>query len=366
MTMPLIHRPVGVRAAALGDAGERARIDAYVRAHADATPFHLTGWGIAVAEGCRQTAHCLIAEDAGGAIAGVLPLTEIGSPLFGRAMVSAGFAVGGGALADGAGVVSALAEAGWALAEARRCPTMELRGGPLPGELRSGPLPGADWQVDDTTYLGFVRDLACDDEAELLAIPRKQRAEVRKALANDLAIRVGRDDKALKTHYAVYAESVRNLGTPVFPARLFREVLRRFGDDADILVVADGRGAVASVLSIYFNGTVYPYWGGGTAAARGLRANDAMYFALMRHARARGCRRFDFGRSKAGTGAAAFKKNWGFDGEPLRYARRAAPGTEAREINPLNPKYRAMVALWKRLPLPVARLAGPWIARGLG
>ena len=65
------------------------------------------------------------------------------------------------------------------------------------------------------------------------------------------------------------------------------------------------------------NGTVYPYWGGGTHAARALRANDRMYFALMAHARAQGCTRFDFGRSKAGTGAAAFKKNWGFQGTSL-------------------------------------------------
>ena len=62
--------------------------------------------------------------------------------------------------------------------------------------------------------------------------------------------------------------------------------------------------AVASVLSLYANGTVYPYWGGGTLAARELRANDRMYFALMAHARAWGCTRFDFGRSKVGTGAA--------------------------------------------------------------
>ena len=33
------------------------------------------------------------------------------------------------------------------------------------------------------TYLGFVRPLAADDAAELAAIPRKQRAEVRKGLA---------------------------------------------------------------------------------------------------------------------------------------------------------------------------------------
>jgi len=159
---------------------------------------------------------------------------------------------------------------------------------------------------------------------------------------------------------------VRNLGTPVFPARLFASVLDAFADDADILTVRSGGKPVASVLSLYHEGTVYPYWGGGTIEARSLRANDRMYFALMSHARARGCTAFDFGRSKVGTGPAAFKKNWGFEGVPLRYAKRVKPGETPREINPLSPKYRLQVELWKKLPLGIANLIGPYIAKGLG
>ena len=159
---------------------------------------------------------------------------------------------------------------------------------------------------------------------------------------------------------------MRNLGTPVFPARLFREVLQEFGKSADILLVSHRGVAVAGVLSLYSNGAVYPYWGGGSAAARALRANDRLYFELMRHARERGCARFDFGRSKAGTGAAAFKKNWGFAGEPLAYHVRTADGAAPRVVNPMSPKYRMQVAAWKRLPLGIANRLGPWIAKGLG
>lgn len=323
--------------------GEDARLDAFVRAHPDATPFHLPAWSRAVERGCGQRARFLVAER-DGHVTGLLPLTEMRSPLFGKALVSAGFAVDGGVLGEG---VESLAAAARALGY----PSIELRGGPAP----------SGWAIDTTTYLGFTRPLAADDEAELLAIPRKQRAEVRKALANDLDIVTGGLERA-DEHYRIYAESVRNLGTPVFPRRLFREVLASM--DADILTVRHQGVAVASVLSLYFNGTVYPYWGGGTEAARGLRANDRMYFALMAHARARGCTRFDFGRSKAGTGPAAFKKNWGFEGVPLAYAKWSSG--PAREVNPLDPKYALMVRTWKKLPLPVAMLVGPWISRGLG
>lgn len=350
MTMPLAHPLLGIRTADLTDARLCAEIDAFVRATDGATPFHLPAWSQAVAAACGQRSHYLIAQTASGAIAGVLPLTAMRSALFGRALVSAGFAVDGGVLGVG---LEPLARAAWALAQVLDCPTLELRGGATP----------TDWERDDRTYLGFVRDLAADDEAELLAIPRKQRAEVRKALALELQVSVGPD---LNAHYAVYSESVRNLGTPVFPRALFRAVLEAFGADADILTVRHDGKPVASVLSLYFNGTVYPYWGGGTAAARGLRANDRMYFALMTHARARGCTRFDFGRSKTGTGPAAFKKNWGFPPMPLAYATRVADGAAKREINPLDPRYAWKVALWKRLPLGIANLVGPVLARGLG
>lgn len=355
--MPLLAPPLAIRAADLGCGQERARIRDFVRAHPDATPFHLPEWITGVANGCGQRAHCLVAEQANGAIVGVLPLVEVRSPLFGRALVGSGFGVGGGILAEGAAAVAVLADAGWALAGRLRCPTLELRGGPVPD---------AAWNVDSTTYLGFARDLAADDDAELLAIPRKQRAEVRKALASDLIVMNGRNAGDLKAHYQVYAESVRNLGTPVFPARLFAEVLHGFGDDADILVVSHGGKPVASVLSLYLNGTVYPYWGGGTHAARALRANERLYFALMAHARERGCTRFDFGRSKVGTGPAAFKKNFGFDGVPLTYASRIADGAAPREINPMSPRYRLQVKLWRKLPLWLANRAGPLISRGLG
>ena len=357
MTMPLVSSPVAIIRADLNDAELRAKIDAYVRTHPDATPFHLTGWGIAVARACGQTAHCLIAQHADGEIAGVLPLTEIRSPLFGKALVSAGFAVDGGILTQRDVIAEALAASAWSLALRLGCPSLELRGGPAPGE---------GWLVDDSTYLGFSRDFAKDDEAELLAIPRKQRAEVRKSLEADLQVEIGSTPNDLAMHYAVFSESVRNLGTPVFPARLFRDVASELGEHADMVTVLKDGKPHASVFSLYLNGTVYPFWGGGTREARALKANDRLYYALMLHARGRGCTRYDFGRSKAGTGVAAFKKNWGFEGVPLRYAKRVAAGGQAREMNPMSPKYRLQVAVWKKLPLWAANALGPVIAKGLG
>ena len=215
-------------------------------------------------------------------------------------------------------------------------------------------------------HANFAGPLAEDDEAQLLAIPRKARAEVRKGLKNDLATTMGAAERDRMAHYAVYAESVRNLGTPVFPRSLFDAVLDLFGEAADILTVWEGDTPVSSVLSLYHAGAVMPFWGGGTWGARALRANERMYYELMGHARRRGCTRFDFGRSKTGSGPFAFKKNWGFEPEPLTYYTWSAEAGRGRNIDPTDDSYSAKIALWKRLPLPVANRLGPWIARGLG
>ncbi len=353
MTMHVATAGVTIRQVNLTDRDESARIDAFVRGHPQGSAFHRPAWTRAVERGCGARGHYLVAENGDAAVVAVLPLSHVKSALFGSALVSVAFGVGGGVLAHGATGVEALIEEALAIAARLKIPTVELRGGALPL---------SDWLIDDQSYLSFVRPLAASDDDELAAIPRKQRAEVRRALGLDLIVEIGDRD----AHYAVYAESVRNLGSPVFPKSMFAAVLEEFADDADILTVRHEGRAVASVLSLYHRCTVMPYWGGGTHEARHLRANDMMYFALMRHARAKGCTRFDFGRSKTGTGAAAFKRNWGFESEPLVYAKIALDGREPRSVNPLDPRYRLQVALWKRMPLALTNRLGPMLARGLG
>lgn len=358
MNAPFPHARQRVRLADLAHPGDVGRIAGFIADHPGATAFHRPEWLLAVAEGTGNFALAVVIEN-GDHLVGYLPLTELHSPVFGRLLASSGFAVGGGLLvAPGADAEAAFA-AVTELAERRSCPTIELRGGYLPEAT-------SEWALKSEAHCGFVTSLADSDEALLLAIPRKQRAEVRKGLEFDLTVAVGRDEIHRAAHYAVYAESVRNLGTPVFPRDLFDAVLDRFGEDTDILTVSNQGNPVASVLSLYHRGAVLPYWGGGTQAARRLRANDRMYYELMRHARARGCDRFDFGRSKTGSGAYHFKRNWGFEPTPLTYAVWTAPGSARRDANPSSAGNAALARIWQRLPLGLANRLGPLIARGLG
>jgi FemAB-related protein (PEP-CTERM system-associated) len=195
-------------------------------------------------------------------------------------------------------------------------------------------------------------------------IPRKQRAEVRKGLKKGLTS-VSNSDIA--TLHRVYAESVRNLGSPVFPRKYFQALADAFPEAHDVTTVLHEGRAVASVLNFHFREEVLPYYGGGTREARGLSANEVMYWEVMRRAgKERGAEKFDFGRSKIDTGAFAFKKNFGFEATELHYCYRLADGAKVPDNNPNNPKYKAVIALWKRLPVPVANILGPPLVRGLG
>jgi FemAB-related protein (PEP-CTERM system-associated) len=342
-----------VRIADLRDPGEVRRIEGFV-AEQRASLFHRPAWLAGIEAGTGQRAAGLLTERL-GVITGWLPLTEVRSALFGKALVSSGFGVGGGILADSDAAIRVLAEAAQDHGLRSDFAGIELRGGPIP----------AGWDAWDDKHCGFERALAGDDEAELTAIPRKARAEVRKGLALGHRITVGRAASDLAAHYAAYSTSLRNLGTPVFGRGLFAAMLEAFADKSDILTVWDGDTPLASVLSFYHDGAVMPYWGGGSQAARPARANERMYYELMLHARKAGMTRFDFGRSKTNSGPFHFKKNWGFVPQPLAYGAWTAPGAPPRNIDPTDASYSRKIAAWKKLPLPIANTLGPWIARGL-
>lgn len=334
---------------------EHARWDAFVDACPEATFFHRAGWHTIMEQGFHHDSYFLYAEQ-NGRIAGVLPLAHLRSRLFGASLVSLPFCVYGGTAGGSAPVRQALDSA--ALALARR-----LGVGHLEYRWREAPENMATSWLQKPLYATFRRPLSPDAEQNLLAIPRKQRAVVRKAMAGGLHSAIDYD---LRHFYPIYAASVHRLGTPVFARRHFALLRAVFGDACEILTVYHGQQAQASVLLFYFRDEVLPYYGGGSVLARSTGANDFMYWEAMRRASARGYRLFDFGRSKLGTGAYDFKKNWGFTPQPLPYASQLVRARALPEVNPLNPRYALFIRAWRRLPLPLANLLGPHIVRQLG
>ncbi len=335
---------------------ERAEWDAFVNAHQQGTFCHLSGWKTVIEQGAGQHCPYLVAKQ-DGVIAGVLPLTVKKHLVFGKALISNMFCVYGGALAADNTVAVSLYERAWNFAQNHQLPVLELRAD-VPESVKD-----ANWNTA-TGSATFTKQLATTDDEQLLAIPRKQRAVVRKSLKNNLTTNwVGDVD----TFYDLYARSVLALGTPVFPKKLFAALVSVFGDAVQVQLTLGPNGqSVASLMSFYFNQTVMPYYAGGSALVRQLGAHDYMYYNLMLHARERGCSTFDFGRSKVDSGPYKFKKNWGFEPTPLYYCSRLAPGAEQPNLSQQSGPFAAMSKVWKKLPLGVSKILGPPLARHLG
>jgi FemAB-related protein (PEP-CTERM system-associated) len=347
------HKLPHVQRLALADAAGAAAWDRFVQACPQATFFHRSGWQRILREVFGHQPYFLYVLN-GEQITGVLPLAHVKSILFGNALTSLPFAVYGGVAATDEDSALALEEEAQRLAQELGVQHLELR------QLQRE---HSDWPKQDL-YVTFRKALLPDEEANMLAIPRKQRAMVRKGIKNGL---VSELDDGVDAFFSLYADNVHRHGTPALPKRYFRALRQEFGADCEVLNVrtADGR-LLSSVLSFFFRDEVLPYYAGDAQAARELAGNDFKYWELMRRSCARGIKLFDYGRSKQGTGAYAFKKNWGFEPQPLRYEYRLYKRDSVPQNNPSNAKYRVLIETWRRLPLGVANWLGPFVVRNLG
>lgn len=338
-----------VRAASDGDAADW---DAFVLAQPSAGAFHRWGWRDVLAARFGHRPHFLVAER-DGRIEGVLPLVEIRSRLFGHSLGSLPFCPYAGPVAGEPAVRDALIDHAIELARSVGAAHLELR-----GLDRVRPL----WPAQDL-YVTFRRAIVADHDRNLDAIPRKQRAMVRKGIKNGLSERIG----DLDAFFGMYCDNVHRHGTPGQSKAFFRDLQRTFGPDCEVLTVhaRDGR-AVSGVVTLYFRDEVLPYFAGDTFEARELAANDFKYWRVMCRAAERGCSTFDFGRSKLGTGPYNFKRNWGFEPHPLAYEYWLSPGRAVPQNNPLNPRYRLMIETWRRLPRPFVQWLGPKVVGALG
>jgi FemAB-related protein (PEP-CTERM system-associated) len=342
--------PVRVRDFVPEDA---ARWESFVEQCGEATFFHRVGWR-SILERCFGHRTRYLVAERGRELVGILPLAEVKSLLFGHALVSLPFCAVAGIAASDDAAAAALQEAAQALGERLKVAHLELRH----ARARA---PG--WPQQDL-YAGFRKPLAAEVQANMLAIPRKQRAMVRKGIGNGL---VGRIDDHVDAFFALYADNVHRHGTPPLPKRYFQALRDTFGKDTEVLTITDAAGKpLSSVFTFYFKDEVLPYYAGDAVEARQLAANDFKYWELMQRACERGVKVFDYGRSKRGTGPYDFKKNWGFEPSPLAYEYCLYRRDRIPENNPLNPKYRALIAVWRRLPIGVANALGPHLVKSLG
>lgn len=327
--------------------------DEFVLNHPEGTFFHLIGWKSVIEATFRHKSYYIIAEKE-DAIVGILPSFVVKSPLFGKSLVSVAFGAYGGVLAPDEDITHALLNKAQEITRKEKLDYFETR-----NLYRQD----SDLPVKDLYYT-FRREILPGVEDNLKAIPRKARRMVRVGMDKyKLRSETGRDD-LLQEFYEIYARSVHHLGSPVYPKALFRNFLREFKEDCEILLVRTPEGKViAGVMSFFYKGEVLPYYAGSLPEGKEMAANDFMYWELMKYGCENGYKVFDFGRSKKDTGSFDFKRHWGFEPKPLHYQYYLHNLKDIPNISPVNPKYQSRIELWKRLPLPVTKILGPMIVK---
>ncbi|MBN1559400.1 FemAB family PEP-CTERM system-associated protein [candidate division KSB1 bacterium] len=328
------------------------RWNSFVDASPAGTFFHRTEWKEIIERTFGFKSYYLFAEE-DDLIQGVLPLFHINGLFSGKALISTPFAVYGGIVASTTVARDALFSACRERADDLGVKFVELR------HLIKADIP--ELKSRDSLYATFIKEMPERVEDIYEQLPKEARRMVRKGRSNGLTTRIDHDD--VDTFYNIYAISVRKFGTPVFPKKLFRTCLDVLHENASILYVAEENKVIAGVLSFYYKDTVLPYYSGMLADAKSIAPHNLMYLAVMEDARQRGYRKFDFGRSKIGTGPASFKKHMGFEPMNLPYQFYLKNGNDLPNKNQTNPKYATALNIWRRLPLSVTKIVGPHIVK---
>ncbi len=325
--------------------------DAFVRSRPDGTGYHLWPWRDVFEAGLGHRCHYLIARE-DGRITGVLPLVEMCSWLFGRALSSLPYVNYGGVLAVTDDAAQALIAEATRIASERTLAYVVLR-----HRRRIFPaLPARDHKVT------MLLPLASDEQAMWNGLDRKVRNQVRKAEKSGVTV-VSGGAELLDEFYVVFARNMRDLGTPVYGRSLFASILSRFPADARVHLARLGSQAIAGALSYAFGDTIEVPSASSLREHRALCPNHLLYWSIMRQAIADGRQTFDFGRSTPGDGTFHFKEQWGAVPEQLWWEYCLSPGETVPSDDRHSRKFQTTIEMWKRLPVAAASMLGPRVAR---
>jgi len=217
-----------------------------------------------------------------------------------------------------------------------------------------------------TAKVAMILELPKTPADLLKSLEGRVRNQIKQSQLACLTVEEGQSEK-LDDFYKVFVRNMRDLGTPSYPRRFFASFLRHMGERARIYIARhpNGRPAAAS-LTLTWNGRTEVPWASSVRDYNPLRPNNLLYWTMIERAIERGERAFDFGRSTEGGGTYRFKA--GFGAKPHRFHWHyflPAGGGALPGLNPENPKFKFAIAIWQRLPVPITRLLGPRIVRGL-
>ena len=291
-------------------------------------------------------------------VVGVVPLFLVKSILFGRALVSVPYLNAGGILTDRHNVASALAQRLEEEASRERVKYVELRH----QESSAAHLPS--W-AERSHKVSMILSLAPSSDEMMKRFSSKLRSQIRRPEKEGATSRIEIDSSSgVDDFYRVFAENMRDLGTPVYPKELFRRTIQAFGSRCRTSIVSiAGEPAAAGITITQGHGAEIP-WASSLRRFNNVSPNMLLYWSAIRAGCEAGEQYFDFGRSSPDSGTYRFKAQWGAEPKALHWYYHAAP-ENIPDVNPKSAKFAFAVKVWQRLPLPIANLAGPVLTKSL-
>jgi FemAB-related protein (PEP-CTERM system-associated) len=305
--------------------------------------------------------HCIEARE-DGQLRAILPLVSIRGPLFGSFLVSLPYLNTGGVICSQACSPEerdlysrALIDQAIVLADSLGVRFLELR------NERAEPHP----RLSESSSTKVHMRLPLTQTTQQLwdGFRPKVRNQIRKGQTGNLSVHWGGGELA-GDFYSVFSHNMRDLGTPVYGAVLFEEILHQFPDQAEFCVVRGGKTPLAVALLLHGHGVSEVPSASSLRQHNSTNANMLLYWHLLTRSIERGQRLFDFGRSSPDSGTYRFKQQWG--AQPVAaiwqyYTRRGTPA----DMRPDNSKFQFLIRLWRHLPVAVTRWIGPAIVRGI-
>ncbi len=340
----------------VADTGLDAKWESYVESTPHASLYHALEWREILLRTFGHRSWYLMALDH-GKTRGILPLVEMKSSLFGHFFVSLPFLDYGGILADAPEYEAALATAAADLAAKRGAHHIELR-----QSFAATGYVAAGWKLRQHKA-ALVIPLSTDPEVHWSGLNSRLRGKVRRAEKSGATFSVEALD-GLDDFYRVFSLNMRNLGTPVYSPSFFQHVLRHARDAVVMVVRHEGRPAAAAIALRRGQRVEVP-WICSDYTQSSLNLNEYLYWNAIQWVCRSGARELDLGRCSIGGGVFRFKMQWNPEIRPLFWYYWLSPGVELPEFSPDNPRYALAVNCWKKMPLALANLLGPWIVRGV-
>jgi len=223
------------------------------------------------------------------------------------------------------------------------------------------------WRSRNHKILSYL-PLPNDPDRLFASFPAKLRSQARRPLREGATVNIdlGCDDYSsrLTGFYEVFAQNMRDLGTPVYPMKLFEETLRSFGREAALATVwLDGR-AIAGGICVWSASEAEIIWASSLRRYARIAPNMLLYGSLLRFFCEQKIPKFNFGRSSLDSGVLRFKDQWGAEHVPMWWYAFSEKNAIA-DVSLANPRFKLATTVWKSMPLAMTKKIGPWLTGSL-